>query len=31
MKKTELYDYGVISVDIILKIHKYLTKKHNIV
>ena len=39
MKKTGLYgtvyefsvDYGAISVDNILKIHKYLIKKHNIV
>ena len=39
MKKTGLYgtvyefsvDYGAISVDNILNIHKYLTKKHNIV
>ena len=39
MKKTGLHgtvykfsvDYGVISVDNILKIHKYLTKKHSIV
>ena len=38
MKKTGLHgtvykfsvDYGVISVDNILKIHKYLTKKHSI-
>ena len=38
MKKTGLYgtvyefsvDYGVISVDNILNIHKYLTKKYNI-
>ena len=38
MKKTGLYgtvyefsvDYGAISVDNILNIHKYLTKKHNI-
>ena len=37
MKKTELYgtvyefsvDYGDISVDNILNVHKYLTKKHN--
>ena len=39
MKKTGLHgtvyefsvDYGVISVDNILNIHKYLTRKHNIV
>ena len=39
MEKTVLYgtvyefsvDYGAISVDNILSIHKYLTKKHNIV
>ena len=39
MKKTRLYgtvyefsfNYGAISVDNILNIHKYLTKKHNIV
>ena len=39
MKKTGLYgtaydfnvDYGTISVDDILNIHKYLIKKHNIV
>ena len=39
MKKTGLYgtvfdfsaDYGAISVDDILSIHKYLIKKHNIV
>ena len=39
MKKTGFYgtvygfsvDYGVISVDNILNIHKYLTRKHNIV
>ena len=39
MKKTGLYgtvyefsvDYGAISVDNILNIHKYLTKKYNIV